>query len=150
MTINENQKKFHRSTTLNLRIPTTKSEDESATFVYVCRSCNAVLEMFKTRSQAIVFKSFLTTKKMKKLQTKLFTNWKEKNIFFICLNLDYINYIQINNKNIKLRSCSFLFIYTVGRTGVGAGLSNRRRPKRPGSGSEALNLRILQYIRVHT
>ena len=83
MTINENQKKFHRSTTLNLRIPTTKSEDESATFVYVCRSCNAVLEMFKKRSQAIVFKSFLTTKKMKKLQTKLLTNWKEKNIFFI-------------------------------------------------------------------
>ena len=50
LTINENQKKFHRSTTVNLKIPTARSEDELENFVYVCRSCNSVLEMFKKRS----------------------------------------------------------------------------------------------------
>ena len=57
--------------------------DEVDSMVYACRSCNAVLEMFKNRSRAIVFKSFLTTTKMKKLQTKLLHNWKEKNLLFI-------------------------------------------------------------------
>jgi hypothetical protein len=51
--------------------------------IFVCQTCNAVLELYKQRNRTIVFKSQAVSDRMKELQTKKVTDWHTDDLKFI-------------------------------------------------------------------